>query len=237
MTSCASLYHSILGMIKVYQLQHSKTDENLNKLGDVTDDIKVSAKKLKSQNEMNDTFDRDLIKQLNHLTTSIAQFTEKIEQKTLESYRLSKRSCTSKNKEINRTLSNTPSTSMASVASADSVDTEDLETLCRVQMALFDRGGPRNIHLSQFIHTTTTCPTQPLNNNIERHSTLSIPFLRHVGLRKKVSAHCFKMQMQSGLITTPSGICKTTSTLIAQLERRRDKQTVMHVKFKVGTFC
>lgn len=56
-------------------------------------------------------------------------------------------------KEIEKSLSNTPSTSTAIPK-----QNEDLETLCRVQMALFDRGGPRSHHLSQIYDFLMTIP-------------------------------------------------------------------------------
>lgn len=92
-----SLYHTIEGMLKVFQLQHSKTiNDNIVLLGDVTDNIKAAAKNMKSQAEMNDRFNKDLSKQLNTLTSSIAQCMDKLDQKTLESHHPSRHPCYSK---------------------------------------------------------------------------------------------------------------------------------------------
>lgn len=92
-----SLYHTIEGMLKVFQLQHSKTiNDNIVQLGDVADDIKSASKRMKSQSEMNDRFNKDLSKQLLTLTSSIAQCMDKLDQKTLESHHPSRHTCYSK---------------------------------------------------------------------------------------------------------------------------------------------
>lgn len=72
-------------MIAVYQLQHAKTvNISISTLGEATDNLKVATKSLKHQATMDSTFNRDLTKQLNALTTSLAQVMEKLDQKTLD---------------------------------------------------------------------------------------------------------------------------------------------------------
>lgn len=83
--SYSSFISCIKGMIMVYQLQHAKTvNLSISTLGEATDNLKVATKSLKHQATMDSTFNRDLTKQLNALTTSLAQVMEKLDQKTLD---------------------------------------------------------------------------------------------------------------------------------------------------------
>lgn len=92
-----TLYYTMEGMLKVFQLQHSKAiNDHIVQLGDVTDNINTASRRMKKQAEMNETFNRDLSKQLNTLTNSIAQCMDKLDQKTLECHHPSKHSCHSK---------------------------------------------------------------------------------------------------------------------------------------------
>uniref|UniRef100_S4PC92 Uncharacterized protein n=1 Tax=Pararge aegeria TaxID=116150 RepID=S4PC92_9NEOP len=89
-----SLSSTISGMLKVYQLQHSKAfNNNITVLGHVTDDLKVTTKRLTAQTEMDRIFNRDITQQINKLTISIAQCMESLDNKTLELHHPSRRNC------------------------------------------------------------------------------------------------------------------------------------------------
>lgn len=81
-----------MGMLKIYQLQHAKAfNNNIGALSHISDDLKVTTKRLVDQSEMDNIFNKDLTKQLNKLTTSRAECMEALETKTLELHHPAKR--------------------------------------------------------------------------------------------------------------------------------------------------